>query len=197
MMTRNESLLAQGAAMKQDKGEEVHGKSILSYFNLSSHYERKARLLPGLLCAMTFLPVGTAFGTPLGDWLGLVATGIGLWAVMRGRHSPIFVRGGEPLAGEALAPLAVTTRRRTSGSIRGQPAVRPSRSSGMYEAIKRLTRLDIEAAVNRDRGGRGRHQRLRGRLRHRLRNSPHADRLDDHNADYGFARNFAGLRPSG
>ena len=33
------------------------------------------------------------------------------------------------------------------------------------------------------------------RLRHRLRNCVHADRLDVHNADYGFARNFAGLRP--
>jgi hypothetical protein len=33
------------------------------------------------------------------------------------------------------------------------------------------------------------------RLRHRLRNCVHADRLDIHNIDYGFARNFAGLRP--
>jgi len=33
-------------------------------------------------------------------------------------------------------------------------------------------------------------------LRYCLRNSKHADRLRVHNIDYGFARNFTGLRPA-
>ena len=55
--------------MNQEKGNKPGDRSILSYFNLSSHYGRKARLLPGLLCAMSLLPLAAAFGTPLGHWL--------------------------------------------------------------------------------------------------------------------------------
>ena len=47
--------------MSSEKATESAAKSVLSYFNLSSHYERKARLLPGLLCVMTLLPVGAAY----------------------------------------------------------------------------------------------------------------------------------------
>src|SRR5690606_13686371 len=73
--------LARGDAMTAEKAKKAGDKSVLSYLNLSSQYERKARLLPGLLCAMALAPVGAAYGTPLGDWIALVATGLGLWAV--------------------------------------------------------------------------------------------------------------------
>ena len=65
----------------------------------------------------------------------------------------------------------------------------------MYEAIKRLTSLDIQSAAKE---GPGELEAVINdavsRLRYRLVGSAQAMRLDVHNADYGFARNIAGLR---
>jgi hypothetical protein len=66
----------------------------------------------------------------------------------------------------------------------------------LYAAVRRLTNLDIEAV------GADRPEELEAVindavavLRYRLIGSEHAARMDRHNADYGFARNFTGLRP--
>jgi hypothetical protein len=174
---------------------KVGANSVLSYLNLSSHYERKARLLPGLLCAMTLIPVGAAFGTPFGDWIGLATTGLGLWAVCGVGLSHLSSAAGNRLQ-EKLWPRwpydAPTNRWLHPDDRTGSS----QQKRLMNEAIKRLTNLDIEGAV--EQGPEELEAVLNDcvtRLRYQLRNSPHGDRLDSHNADYGFARNFAGLRP--
>ena len=180
--------------MSSEKATESAAKSVLSYFNLSSHYERKARLLPGLLCVMTLLPVGAAFGTPLGSWMSLLATGLGIWAVCGVGLSHLSSAGGN-IYQEKLWPrwpydaptnLWLHPNNRTSSA---------QQKKQVNDAIKRLTSLDIEAAVQL---GPDEVEAVLNdciaRLRHRLQSSDHADRLDVHNADYGFARNFAGLR---
>jgi hypothetical protein len=181
--------------MKQETEKNAAGKAVLSYFNLSSHYERKARLLPGLLCAMALVPVGATFGTPLGDWLGLIATGVGLWAVCGVGLSHLASAAGNRFQ-EKLWPRWPYDAPTNQWLHPDNWAVSTQQKTQMNEAIKRLTGLDVEAAVEH---GPDEVEAVINdcvaRLRHRLRNSPHADRLDVHNADYGFARNFAGLRP--
>ena len=179
--------------MSQQK--KTGDKSVLSYFNLSSLYERKARLLPGLLCMMTLTPVGAAFGTPLGNWIGLAATGLGLWAVCGIGLSHLSSAAGNRYQEKLWPrwPYDAPTNRWLHHEDR---TASTQQKRLMNAAIKRLTNLDIEAAV--DQGPEEVEAVLNDcvtRLRHRLRNGPHADRLEVHNADYGFARNLAGLRP--
>lgn len=181
--------------MKEEKEKKTGDKSVLSYFNLSSHYERKARLLPGLLCVMTLIPVGAAFGTPIANWIGLAATGLGLWAVCGVGLSHLSSAAGNRFQEKLWPrwPYDAPTNRWLHPEDR---TASTQQKRLVNAAIKRLTNLDIEAAV--DQGPEEVEAVLNDcvtRLRHRLRNSPHADRLDIHNADYGFARNLAGLRP--
>lgn len=181
--------------MSSEKTKKVVSKSVISYLNMSSHYERKARLLPGLLCAMTLIPVGAAFGTPLGDWIALLVTGFGLWAVCGVGLSHLSSAAGNRYQEKLWPrwPYDAPTNRWLHPDDRTASI---QQKKQVNEAVKRLTKLDIEAAVEQ---GPDEVEAVLNdcvtRLRHRLRNSPHADRLDIHNADYGFARNFAGLRP--
>jgi hypothetical protein len=181
--------------MSTDKSTQADGKFVLSYFNLSSHYERKARLLPGLLCVMTLLPAGIAFGTQLGNWLNLLATGIGLWAVCGVGLSHLSSAAGNRYQ-EKLWPRWPYDAPTNLWLHPENRSTSTQQKNQVNESVKRLTKLDIEAAV--EQGPEEVEAVLNdcvGRLRHRLRNCVHADRLDVHNADYGFARNFAGLRP--
>lgn len=182
--------------MSQDKPERAGAvKSALSYLNLSSHYERTARLLPGLLCAMTLLPVGAAFGLPLDHYLELAATGVGLWAVCGVGISHVSSAAGNRLQRKLWPrwPYDSPTNRWLSPGDRTRST---QQKRLMYDAIKRLTHLDLEAAswLGRDELEATINDAV-SRLRYRLRCSPHGDRLDSHNAQYGFARNLAGLRP--
>lgn len=174
---------------------ESQSKSWLSYLNLSSHYERKARFLPGILSVMVLLPLAAAVGVPLVGWLTVILTGVGLGAVTAVGVSHLASAAGNRFQ-EKLWPRwphdAPTNQwlhpEDTSRSMQ--------QKRNLYAAIRRLTNLDIEPvppneqaeleAVIND---------AVSTLRYRLRGSGHADRLDDHNADFGFARNFAGLRP--
>jgi hypothetical protein len=181
--------------MSSEKASKSADKSLMTYLNLSSPYERKARLLPGLLCAMTLLPLGAAFGTPLGDWLALAATGLGLWAVCGVGLSHVSSAAGNRYQEKLWPrwPYDAPTNRWLHPDDRTASS---QQKRLMNETIKRLTKLDVEAAV--EQGPEEVEAVLNDcvtRLRHRLRNIVHGDRLDVHNADYGFARNFAGLRP--
>jgi hypothetical protein len=163
--------------MSQEKQTKHLDGSFLSYFNLSSHYERKARFLPGILCAMALLPVGASFGTPLGHWLELLGTGIGLWAVCGVAISHVSSAAGNRLQRklwprwphDAPTNLWLHPDDRTRSS---------QQKKLMYDAIQRLTKLDIETAV-----GQGPDEinavieDAVSRLRYRLRNSQHGNRL--------------------
>ena len=167
--------------------------TFLQQLNVSSRYERKARLLPGLLTIMALVPLGIAFGAPVTDWVRLIATGAGLWA----------------LCGVLLSHLASGAGNRYQTRLWPRwPHDSPTNlwlhpderlASGqqkrqVYAAVKRLTGLDIEAAATE---GPGETEAIVNdsvsRLRNRLWRSTLADRLDLHLADYGFSRNLAGL----
>ena len=147
--------------MSSENATKAGGKAVTSYLNLSSRYERKARLLPGLICAMTLLPVGAfAYGTPQpGHWISLMATGAGLCGPSAALPFPhLSVHRGQSVSGEdSWATLAPTTRPTNLWLHPEDRTVSTQQKKQVNEAVKRLIKLDIEAAVEQGpRRGRGR-----------------------------------------
>jgi len=169
-------------------------KTWLNYFNLSDHYERKARFLPGLLSVMVLMPVSAAFDWPLSNWLNLLLVGVGSAAAVSVGLSHLASAAGNRFQEKLWprwphdAPTHLWLHPDDTSRSKQQKDV-------WYSAIKRLTNLDIPASFNH--GSNEIDSVINdavSTLRYRLRNSEHADRLAIHNTDYGFARNFTGLR---
>ena len=183
--------------MSDDTTTKTSDKPVMSYVNLSSQYERRARLLPGLLCAMALVPVGAAFGTPFLGWLGLAATGAGLWAIVGVALSYLSSAAGSRFQ-EKLWPRWPYDAPAQRWLNPDDPNVSIQQKHLMNEAIKRLTKLDVEAAVQ---AGPTEVERVLNdcvaRLRYRLRETPQADRLESHNIDYGFAPTLPACARSG
>jgi hypothetical protein len=170
-------------------------KSFLQYFNMSDHYERKARFVPALLTIATFLPAAFVLGLPLYDWLTVVIAGVGLGAV--------FAVGLSHLASAMGNRYQSTLWPRwphdspTNRWLHPSDASRSTQQKDLWCAsILCLTGLDI-AAVPPDQSGEVEAviNDAVAQVRNLLWKSPCADRLRLHNADYGFARNVAGLSP--
>jgi hypothetical protein len=162
---------------------------------MSDHYERKARFVPALLTIATLLPAAFVLGLPLYDWLTVVVAGVGLGAV--------FAVGLSHLASAMGNRYQSTLWPRWPHDSPTNRWLHPSDTSSSaqqrdlwYASILRLTGLDI-AAVPTDQSGEMEAviNDAIAQVRNLLWQSPYADRLRLHNADYGFARNIAGLSP--
>lgn len=170
-------------------------KPVLSFFNLSDTYEIKARFIPGVLTAVLLLPAAFAFKCPLDEWIATLIAGTGICAVIAAGISHLASAMGNRFQGKLWPrwPHDSPTHQRlypndTTCSIQQKQI--------WYKTIKRLTSLDITAAVKKDDLS-----ELEAvindaltQIRTRLWKSPNADRLQVQNIDYGFARNFTGLR---
>jgi hypothetical protein len=175
--------------------EKDKEKSWLTYFNLSDHYERKARFLPGLLSVMVLIPVSAVFEWPLTTWLNLLIVGVGSAAAVSVGISHLASAAGNRLQ-EKLWPRWPYDAPTNIWLHPNDNSRSNQQKEAWYATIKRLTGLDIPSSINH-----GDHEiesvinDAVSTLRYRLRNSEYADRLAIHNTDYGFARNFTGLRP--
>ena len=138
--------------------------------------------------AMALVPVGVAFGTPFVGWLGLAATGAGLWAIVGVALSYLSSAAGNLLQ-EKLWPRWPYDAPAQRWLNPDDPNVSSQQKHLMNEAIKRLTKLDVDAAVQQ---GPKEVERVLNdcvaRLRSLLRGAPQADRLESHNIDYGFVQ---------
>ncbi len=168
----------------------------LSYVNLSDHYERKARFIPGVLSVLPSVPVSAAYGITPGDWVAALISGVGMGAVIAVAISHMASAFGNRLQRELWPdwPHDFPTNRwlfPENGEVSLQ------QRTLWCQSIKLLTGLDIESAI-RD-GDRGEVRRIINdavaALRNLLWKVPEAERLRLHNVDYGFARNLTGLRP--
>ncbi|MGD9724439.1 MAG: hypothetical protein AB7O59_24455 [Pirellulales bacterium] len=120
--------------------------SILSFFNLSDHYERKARFVPAVLTLVFLLPAATALTIPLSEWLTALVGGIGVSAALAVGLSHVASAMGNRYQRHLWPdwPHDAPTHRR----------LHPSDTSHSQQqrdqwilAIKNLTGLDIAAAV--------------------------------------------------
>ena len=169
--------------------------SALDLLKLTDRYERKARLLPGLLSFLVVAPSAGALSLDLLGWLTSLSVGVGLAAVCAvalayaasaaGRHYERKLWPRWPHD----APTNRWLQPDDTSCSQGQKQL-------WYEAIKRLVELDIPhvAAQGNDRElDRVINDAVRT-LRHQFRSREGNGLLAAHNEDYGFARNLAGLR---
>jgi len=171
-------------------------RSWLNYFNLSDHYERKARFLPAVLSVLPLLPMATTFGAPLLEWVKLLIAGAGLGAVVAVAVSHVASAFGNRLQDKLWPdwPHDAPTNRWLHPD---EKLVSVQQKQRWYQATKRLVQIDIKKAVDA-----GEPDELKATindavkgLRSRIWKTPEAERAQLHNVDYGFARNLAGLRP--
>ena len=167
----------------------------LQFFALSDRYERKARLLPGLLVAAgPALTAGTLIHE-LSTWYTAVgaAAGVELFAAIvlghyaraRGRtlEDALWASWGGSPTTRWLRPADTTCSDQQKSKWRG--------------AIKRLTGMTIPASVPEGATEASVDQTIAEatrQLRYVLRNRPNATILQSHNEEYGFARNMYAVR---
>jgi hypothetical protein len=167
----------------------------LEFFSLSDRYERKARLLPGLMLAATPALTAGSVSQELTSWYNAASFTVGiefLFAVLLGHYARSRGRVAEdhlwnswdgPPTTRWLRPLDRTCSDSQKSKWRG--------------AIKRITGISIPASIpdgaNQETVDRQIGDATR-QLRYALRNRPEATILAIHNEDYGFARNLYGVR---
>jgi hypothetical protein len=167
---------------------------LLQILSLSDRYERKVCLLPGLLLAA--VPALTAWAAlrEFTTWDIATVTSVsveflaafvlGHLARARGRRieEVLWKEWGGPPTTRWLRPWDTTSSDQQKTKWRS--------------AIKKLTGLTLPASVPQ--GGQADVDRVNTdavrQLRYFLRGKPDAAMLATHNEDYGFARNFCGVR---
>ncbi len=168
---------------------------LLQFFSLSDRYERKARLLPGLLLAAVPALTAGAVLQEFASWQKAASSAVGVeflaaiilgqFARARGRRvEEVFWKAwGGPPTTRWLRPWDQTCSDQQKSKWRG--------------AIKRLTGLSLQASVPQG-GSQDDVDRLIAdatrQLRYAIRGKPEAAILAIHNEDYGFARNLCGVR---
>ncbi len=121
----------------------------LSYANLSDHYERKARFLPGLISVLFLLPVSSAFGVPFAGLAETVAVGMGTTAAVAVGLSHLASAAGNRFQ-ERLWPRWPYDSPTNQWLLPDDKSRSEQQKSIWYAAIKRLTGLDI--IVNKNLG---------------------------------------------
>lgn len=167
----------------------------LQFFALSDRYERKARLLPGLLVAVGPALTAGALLQELAAWymaasaaLGvefLAAIVLGHYARARGRavEEKLWASWGGPPTTRWLRPSDTTCSEQQKVKWRG--------------AIKRLTGMTIPASISAGQTEAGIDQIIGDatrQLRYVLRGKGNTAILQSHNEEYGFARNLYAVR---
>lgn len=170
-------------------------KSVLNLLKLTDRYERKARLLPGLLSVLVVAPAMASLSPSLGGKITGLSVGAGMMAVCAVGLSYLASAAGRHFERKLWprwpfdAPTHCWLRPDDASCSREQRRL-------WYAAITRLLGLDIFriAAQGDDQElDRVINDAVRD-LRHMFRDAASTGLLVKHNEDYGFARNFAGLR---
>jgi hypothetical protein len=167
--------------------------SILQFLKIADSYERKARFFPAFIVVLPVIVFTMSLRLPDEGWaIKLLVTG--------GAGSALVV---------ALAHMASAAGNRFGEKFwkqrGGLPTARWLRASDTthsnqqkqqwYDAIKKLTALDIPATVTiRPQEEDAIIADAIRQLRYHIRGKPTARMVDKHNEEYGFARNLAGLR---
>jgi hypothetical protein len=170
-------------------------KAILQALSFSDRYERKARLIPGLIVASPAALTAAALSAGALSWYETLGIGVGAEAIIA------FVLGYLARARGKAAEvwlLAKWDGFPTTRWLRPRDECRSDQQKSKWRgAIKRLTGLTIPANVSAERNNAEIDKVIKDateQLRYQLRERPEAAMLKIHNEDYGQARNLHGLR---
>jgi len=167
----------------------------LQFFALSDRYERKARLLPGLLLAAGPALTAGALIQELSAWYTAVGAVIGvefLAAIVLGHYARARGRATEESLWASWGGPPTTRWLRPNDT-----SCSDQQKSKWRAAIKRQTGMTIPASVPKDGKDASIDQAIAEatrQLRYALRSKSNAAILQSHNEDYGFARNLYGVR---
>ncbi len=165
------------------------------FFALTDRYERKARLLPGLLVAVGPALTAGALIHELSTWYTAAGAAVGVeflaaivfghYACARGRaiEESLWASWGGPPTTRWLRPTDTECSEQQKSKWRG--------------AIKRVTGMTIPASVPEGATAASVDLTIADatrQLRYTLRNKPNATILQSHNEEYGFARNLYAVR---
>lgn len=152
-------------------------------------------MAPAMLSAAFLLPLAAAAGVPLGNWLKGLGIGAGLSTALAVGISHLASAMGNRFQEKTWPRWPHDSP--TNQWLLPDNAERSSQQKqNWYAAIERLTNLNIPAAAAA--GTKELEAVINdavSALRARLWNTKLGQRVGIHNADYGFARNFAGLYP--
>ena len=166
----------------------------LSYTNLSDHYERKARFLPAVLSILPLLPVSAVMDGPFSEWVNLIVGGVGIGAIVAVGLSHAASAMGNRLQ-KRLWPRWPHDSPTNSWLHPSEGRTSKQQRELWYAAATRLVGIDIREAVTSGEEVEATINDVVSALRNVFWNRSEAERLRMHNVDYGFARNFAGMRP--
>lgn len=167
--------------------------SVLQFLKIADAYERKARFFPAFIVTIPIIVFAMSLRLPDDGWV---------------KKTFITCGAGSALV-VALAHMASAAGNRFGNAFwkkrGGLPTVRWLRSSDSahssqqkqqwYNAIKKLTGLDIPAAVaTKPQEEDAIIADAIRQVRYQIRGKAAAKMVDKHNEEYGFARNLAGLR---
>ena len=174
--------------------ENQENKSWLSYLSLSDEYERKARFLPSLLTFCFLLPASPVVGNIIDNFIDMLIGGVGVGAIFAVAISHL-----ASIAGNKYQATLFPGWPHSSPTNRWLHPDNKERSSQQkklwYEDLKIFTGLDISRALEDN------PEEVEviindavTKARVKLRQSNNTGLLFKHNVDYGYARNFTGLR---
>jgi hypothetical protein len=170
-------------------------KALLQALSLSDRYERKARLLPGIIAASPAALTAAALSAGSLTWYEALGIGVGAEALLA------FVLGYLARARGKAAEVRLLAKWGGFPTTRWLRPTDDSRSdqqkSKWRGAIKRLTGLTIPASESPERTPAEVDKVIKDAtetIRYQLRERPEAAMLKIHNEDYGQARNLHGLR---
>jgi len=173
------------------------GTKVQRYFSIDNPYRRVARFYPAVVTIALLLPVAIMLGIPLSWWIMALSAGGSLVVATAAVHHLSHLASA---AGNRIqTKLYPKWPHDSPTNLRLHPkdaTASKQQKQKWYEAIKRLTGLDIAAvADDSDEAARVINDAcvtLRTKV---FEGNKLAGRLDRSNADYGQMRNFAGLRP--
>jgi hypothetical protein len=173
-------------------------KAVLKFFSIENPYRRVARFYPALLTIALLLPVAIMLGIPLYGWIGALTAGGGLVAstAIVGLLSHVAAAAGNRIQSKLYPrwPHDSPTNLRLHPS---DASCSRQQKQKWYDAILRLTAIDIASVAGEPEEAERAINDALSVLRTKVfQENKLAQRLDMHNADYGFVRNFAGLRPA-
>ena len=171
----------------------MSSSSWLSLANLSDHYERKARLAPGLISVLPAIPAVGAFGWSSTGWVETLVGGSGVGVLLSILLSHLASAMGNQFQ-KKLWPNWPYDSPTNSLLFPGSEGVSKQQQNLWYQSIKRSTGIDIPKAVADGEEIQEVINDAVRSLRNILWDRPEAKRVQMHNIDYGFARNLAGLR---
>ena len=167
----------------------------LSLLNLSDVYERKTRLLPGVLSILPLYPISKVFDVPFLNGVTFTGDASILSAALVVGISHLASAVGNRIQFKLWPewPHDSPTNRWLHPDNK---LISEQQKNRWYHTITDLTGLEIAKVIET-----GNRDEVRAvindavvELRSRFWKAPEAERLQMHNVDYGFARNLAGLR---